>query len=49
MKNYGKKTYKTFQIRLTEEENAELINFIEKFGTTRREFILKLIRNYENS
>lgn len=40
MKKYGKLTYKTFQIRLTEAENNELVKFIEMFGKTRREFIL---------
>lgn len=40
MMKYGKLTYKTFQIRMSDEELKDLTKFIKKFGITRREFIL---------
>ena len=45
--NYGKLTYKTFQIRLSEEELKELTKFIKTFGVTRREFIIAVQKELE--
>ncbi len=42
-KEKGKKAKtKLLQIRLTEGEHKEVVEFIEKFGTTQREFILAI-------
>lgn len=48
MKKYGKKTIKTFQIRLTDVENEFVLEAIKKTGKTRREFILGIIDDYLN-
>lgn len=48
MKKYGKETYKTLQIRLSEKEYAEIISFIKGFKKTRREFILAVFNDLKN-
>jgi hypothetical protein len=45
MKKYGKKWGKVYQVRLSEEEHAEMIDFIKRFNVTNREFILA-VKNY---
>lgn len=44
MKNYKKHTTKLLQVRLTVEEYDDVLEFIHKFGATRREVILALLK-----
>jgi hypothetical protein len=48
MKKYGKLTYKTFQIRLSVDENDELTKIIKRFKKTRREFILATMNDLKD-
>lgn len=45
MKKYGKETTKLLQIRLSSEEYVRSLEFIKRFGTTRREVWLAILNN----
>ncbi len=42
MKKYKKKPTKLFQVRMSEKEHKDLIDFINSFGITHREFLLSV-------
>lgn len=44
---YGNKTNSYFLIKLTSEENEKVKRLLKKLNTTRREFLLSSIKNYE--
>jgi hypothetical protein len=48
VKKYKKSWGKLLQIRLSGNEHEKIINFIKKFGVTRREFILAVINELKH-
>lgn len=49
MKKYKKNPTKVLQIRLSEKEFDKITTFIDKFGVTRREFILTVLNELKHN